>query len=224
MKTAIEIAGLSLTADIGGALFWAEERLLVISDLHLEKGSSFAARGRLLPPYDTGDSLGRLAVLCETYQPKTVITLGDNFHDNGGAERLHLSDRATLALLQSGRDWIWITGNHDPAPARGVGGVSAASVAIGPLTFRHEPERGALTGEIAGHLHPVARVAVRGRSLRNRCFVTNGQRIVMPAFGAYTGGLNVQHAAFAGLFEDFRAHVLGRRQVHAISGRHCLPD
>ena len=108
-----------------GALYWREEGLLVVADLHLEKGSSFARRGQLLPPYDTTETLARLARLIAHYAPRTVIALGDNFHDGGGPARLSAADRASLAALQRGRDWIWIAGNHDPDPADGIGGTFA---------------------------------------------------------------------------------------------------
>jgi hypothetical protein len=136
----IELAGESLAADVAGALYWPRERLLAVADLHLEKGSSFAARGSLLPPYDTADTLIRLRRLIETYVPRCVVALGDSFHDRGGGDRLSDRDRGHLSVLQRDRDWIWIAGNHDPAPIRGIGGTSASALAIGPLSFRHEPQ------------------------------------------------------------------------------------
>ena len=136
--------------------------MLVVADLHLEKGSSFALRGQLLPPYDTTETLARLARLIARYAPRTVIALGDIFHDGGGPARLSAGDRASLIALQRGRDWIWITGNHDPDPAEGFGGAFASMLSIGALSFRHLPSRDAPDGEIAGHLHPshVSRSAV----------------------------------------------------------------
>jgi uncharacterized protein len=221
----IEVAGASLVADVAGALYWPLERLLAVADLHLEKGSSFAARGSLLPPYDTADTLARLRRLIETYAPRCVIALGDSFHDRGGGNRLSDRDRAHLAALQRGRDWIWIAGNHDPEPAEGIGGRFVATLTLGALTFRHSPEDGA-EGEIAGHLHPVARVAGRGGAVSRRCFASDGTRMVMPAFGAYAGGLNVRDAAFADVFRTlaFTAHLLGARRVYAVSAKRCLPD
>jgi DNA ligase-associated metallophosphoesterase len=215
------IAGIELFADLSGALFWAGERLLVVSDLHLEKGSSYAARGVLLPPYDTVATLGRLAAVIARHDPRTVIALGDSFHDRRAHERLSPDDRAAIAALQARRDWIWISGNHDPELPPDIGGVVASDVAIGPLSFRHEPT--GASGEIAGHLHPKARVATRGRSVERRCFATDGMRAVMPAFGAYTGGLSVRDAAFAALFGSlgFMAHVLGDARLHAIAAARC---
>ncbi len=217
----VTVAGVSLTADLSGALFWEEQSLLVVSDLHLEKGSSFAARGVLLPPYDTVATLGRLAVVIARHDPRMVIALGDSFHDRDAHVRLSSADRETIAAMQAGRDWIWISGNHDPALPRDLGGLVANEVAIGPIAFRHEPT-GRL-GEIAGHLHPKARVSTRGRAMERRCFATDGERAVMPSFGAYTGGLSIRDAAFAKIFgaPGFMAHVLGDTRVHTITAERC---
>jgi DNA ligase-associated metallophosphoesterase len=217
----VDVAGVTLVADLFGALFWEEQRLLVVSDLHLEKGSSFATRGVLLPPYDTAATLGRLGALIARYNPRSVIALGDSFHDREAHERLSAADRDGLAALQADRDWIWISGNHDPALPSSLGGVVAHEVAIGPIAFRHEPT-GAV-GEIAGHLHPKARVATRGRSMERRCFASDGARAVMPAFGAYTGGLSIRDAAFSKIFQTpgFMAHVLGDHRLHTIAASRC---
>ena len=219
----VVLAGIALRADCLGALYWREQGVLVVSDLHLEKGSSFARRGMLLPPYDTRETLSRLARLVARYAPRIVLSLGDNFHDGGGHARLSESDRAMLSALQRGRDWIWIAGNHDPEPASSIGGSFATEITIGTLTFRHEPSREARQGEIAGHLHPVARVVQRGRAVSRRCFATDGQRLVMPAFGAYAGGLNVRDRAFAAVFAAaFTAHLLGERRLYAFAATRCL--
>src|SRR5258708_10810094 len=137
--SAFEVAGITMLADLSGALFWEEQRLLVVSDLHLEKGSSFALRGVLLPPYDTVATLGRLAAVVARHDPRMVIALGDSFHDRDAHARLSATDRDAIAALQAGRDWIWISGNHDPALPSDLGGVVATEVAIGPIAFRHEP-------------------------------------------------------------------------------------
>jgi DNA ligase-associated metallophosphoesterase len=154
-----------------------------------------------------------------------VVALGDSFHDGRGPARLADTDRATLRSLQRGRDWVWITGNHDPDPAEGIGGRFLSTLKLGPLTFRHEPVENA-NGEIAGHLHPIARVSRRGRAVSRRCFAGDGTRLVMPAFGAYAGGLNVRDRAFTQVFATlaFTAHMLGEQRVYAVAGKHCLPD
>jgi uncharacterized protein len=223
---AIAIAGTTLLADAAGAIYWPDEKLLIVADLHLEKGSAFAARGVLLPPYDTAATLARMVRLIERHAPRLVIALGDSFHDGGGPGRITTSDRATLTTLQRGRDWLWITGNHDPHPANGIGGEFAAELALGPLTFRHEPSPDACDGEVAGHLHPIARVAQRGRAVSRRCFAADGRRLVMPAFGAYAGGLNVRDRAITALFGTlaFTAHMLGARRLFTIAAERCLPD
>jgi uncharacterized protein len=217
----VSIAGVTLVADLSGALFWEEQSLLVVSDLHLEKGSSFAARGVLLPPYDTVATLSRLAAVISRHDPAVVIALGDSFHDRDAHARLSDPDRDAIAALQARRDWIWISGNHDPVLPCSLGGVVASEVAIGRIAFRHEPTGAA--GEIAGHLHPKARVPTRGRTMERRCFACDGERAVMPAFGAYTGGLSIRDAAFAKIFSSigFTAHVLGDERVHTIAASRC---
>jgi uncharacterized protein len=217
----VAIADVIFLADLSGALFWQEQRLLVVSDLHLEKGSSFAARGVLLPPYDTVATLGRLAAVIARHDPRMVIALGDSFHDRDAHERLSAPNREALMAMQMRRDWIWISGNHDPALPSDLGGVVASEVAIGPIVFRHEPT--GASGEIAGHLHPKARVPTRGRSIERRCFACDGERAVMPAFGAYTGGLSIRDAAFAKIFRapGLMAHVLGDTKLHAIAASRC---
>ena len=217
----VSVAGVTLIADLSGALFWEEQSLLVVSDLHLEKGSSFATRGVLLPPWDTAATLGRLGAVIARHDPHMVIALGDSFHDRSAHERLSAPNRDILAAFQQRRDWIWISGNHDPAIPSDLGGVVAQEVAIGPIAFRHEPTGG--SGEIAGHLHPKARVSMRGRSTERRCFASDGERAVMPAFGAYTGGLSIRDAAFTKIFQSggFMAHVLGDARLHTIAASRC---
>jgi uncharacterized protein len=220
----IAVAGVFLQADPAGALYWPAHGVLALADLHLEKGSSFAARGQLLPPYDTAATLLRIAHLIGYYAPRCVIALGDSFHDGGGPARLSPSDRDHLHALQRGRDWLWLAGNHDPLPALSIGGAFRDTLTLGALTFRHAPTGAA--GEIAGHLHPLARVAYRGSAVSRRCFAADEKRLVMPAFGAFTGGLNVRNAAFADLFGtlDFTAHMLGEGRLYAFTARRCLPD
>jgi uncharacterized protein len=222
----LTLAGVTLVADPAGAIYWPDEKLLVVADLHLEKGSAFAARGVLLPPYDSATTLARLARLVERYAPQCVIALGDSFHDGGGPLRLAESSRAALTALQRGRDWLWIAGNHDPEPADNIGGRFAGVLALGALTFRHEPSAKPSDGEIAGHLHPQARVSRRGRAVSRRCFASDGRRLVMPAFGAYAGGLNVRDRAIVSLFGalSFTAHMLGEGRLYAVPAARCLSD
>ncbi|MCW2307087.1 ligase-associated DNA damage response endonuclease PdeM [Rhodobium gokarnense] len=209
-----------------GALFWPEEGALVVADLHFEKGSSFARHGMLLPPYDTAVTLDLLADVIAFYAPKIVVALGDSFHDRAAPDRLPEPYRERLAALQAGREWIWIAGNHDPDVPEGFGGDVYAEVACGDIVFRHEPALGPQPGEIAGHLHPAARIRMRGRSLRRRCFVTDGARLVLPAFGVYTGGLNVCDRAFTPIVPRhlMAAHLLGRDRVYAVAGSDLHPD
>jgi DNA ligase-associated metallophosphoesterase len=220
----ISVAGAVLIADCEGALYWPEQGVLVLADLHLEKGSSFAARGVLLPPYDTAATLARMARVITRYAPRAVVALGDSFHDGEGPDRMGENDRAALARLQCGREWIWILGNHDAAPRPGIGGRFVSVLAVDRLVFRHEPT--GAQGEIAGHLHPLARVAAAGRAISRRCFASDGTRLLMPAFGAYAGGLNVRHRAFGKVFGTFAftAHLLGAGRLYSFAASACLRD
>lgn len=219
------IAGERVVCDRRGVLFAPELELLVVSDLHLEKGSSYARRGALLPPYDTATTLAHLAAVIEHYRPRRVISLGDSFHDGEGAARLPDIFRQRLEALMAGRDWFWVAGNHDPQAPAGLPGETVGEIHVGGLSFRHEPSATPVLGEIAGHLHPCARIVQRGRSVRRRCFASDGSRIIMPAFGAYTGSLNVLDRAYHGLFnwETFRAYVLGSSRIFAIAGPMLRP-
>ena len=212
------VNGELLVLDTAGALWWPEERTLVFADLHFEKGSSFARSGQMLPPYDTRTTLRRIASLIDRYAPARVIALGDSFHNRRGAERLDETEREWLIRFGRSAEWIWITGNHDPAPPPWLGGSICDEIAIGGLVFRHEPSPAPASGEVAGHLHPCKHVVRRGRTIRRRCFASDGSRIVMPAFGAYTGGLDVRDWAVRKLFgSGFTSYVLGTRRVYAIA-------
>lgn len=215
----IALAGTALVADLSGALWWPEERLLAVADLHLEKGSAYARNGALLPPYDTAATLKRLAALVGRVDPATVVCVGDSFHDVGGPERLDAGDAAALAGLMVGRDWVWVAGNHDPEIPAALGGRVVDELEAGPLAFRHEARLMTRPGEVSGHFHPKAAVTHRGRRLKARCFVSDGRRLVLPAFGAYTGGLSVRDPAIARLFPDgFTAWLLGKTKVYAFPG------
>ncbi len=218
MSAQIQVNGEDLVLDAAGALWWPGERTLVFADLHFEKGSSYARGGQMLPPYDTRSTLNRMARLIAAHAPARVIALGDSFHDKNAAERLDDVDRATLSRLSESAEWIWIAGNHDPEPPAWLGGRVAEETAIGALIFRHEPLPGSSPGEIAGHLHPCARVTRHGRSIRRRCFASDGARMVLPSFGAYTGGLDVREHVLRSLFADaFRAYVLGQSRVYTVA-------
>jgi len=213
----IALSGLAAVLDLSGALYLPGHDALLVADLHLEKGSSFASRGQFLPPYDARETLAALAAVVGRVSPRLVIALGDSFHDVGGPERLREDDREAVAAVQQGRQWIWVTGNHDRALPGDLGGEVVADMTLGPLTLRHEPQPAA-RHEVAGHLHPVGKVVMRGRGVRRRCFATDGERCVMPAFGAYAGGLNVCDAAFKPLFPaSFTAHLIGTERIFAIA-------
>jgi len=229
-ETRIRLAGREIALDPAGAIFDHESRSLIVSDLHLEKASSYA-RGRIfLPPYDTAATLTALARLALRRRPARILCLGDSFHDGDGAARMDAADIARLSALMAGREFVWIAGNHDPRPPAGLGGDCCAEVSIGTLTLRHEPlphdEGGENCGEVAGHLHPAAKVSGRGRSVRRRAFVTDGERLVMPSFGVLTGGLNVLDRAFLALFPlfGFTAFVLGESRLYPVAPASLRPD
>jgi uncharacterized protein len=210
-----------LALDQSGALYIEDAKLLVVSDMHLEKGTSWGRRGIFLPPYDSVVTLSLLANVMDRYRPETLVFLGDSFHDIGGPGRLQKADLATLNLLTSRQQTFWIAGNHDPDLADVLTGKSCDELALGKFLFRHVPQT--LRGdafEIAGHLHPVASVSGRGRAVRRRCFATDHGRMILPAFGAYTGGLNIRDVAFKGLFDQktFTAHVIGDKQIYSFPG------
>jgi DNA ligase-associated metallophosphoesterase len=217
---ALGVNGAELVADGSGALFWPARRTLMVADLHLEKGSAFAARGVLLPPYDTVATLRRLTAAIDRHRPERVVCLGDSFHDAGAAARLAPDHAALIARLTAAREWIWIAGNHDPAPPAAWGGEVAQEITLGPLVLRHRAaEAGPAPGEVSGHYHPKASVRLRGKGsmgcFTGRCFVTDGRRVILPAFGAYAGGLDVLDPAVAGLFpRGFRVRLLGRSGVY----------
>jgi uncharacterized protein len=217
-ETGIVVNGEHLILDPAGGVYWPAERTAVFADLHFEKGSSLARQGALLPPYDTHETLRRIADFLARRPVRRVIALGDSFHDRDAAARLDEGARKNLETHVLRSDWIWIAGNHDPYPPAWLGGTVASEISIGRLTFRHEPLPNAQAGEVAGHLHPCATVVRRGRGLRRRCFVSDGARLLLPAFGAYAGGLDVHETPIATLFpESFLAYVLGARRVYAVA-------
>ena len=223
---AFSCAGETLEALPMGALHWPAERLLAVADLHLEKGSSYAVAARkLLPRHDTRQTLGALAALIDALEPRTVVCLGDTFHDRDAIARLPVADRIAIERLAGRTKFVWIAGNHDPAPPPAGWGDVAEEIGRGPLVFRHEAQFGPADGEVSGHFHPVAALTVRGRGLRRRCFLTDGRRLILPAFGAYAGGLNALDPAIAQLFpDDYDALVVGRDAVRRLSWRRLRPD
>ncbi len=220
-------AGVRLVADHSGLLYCPEQALAIVADLHLEKGSAFAALGAaLLPPYDTRTTLTTLARRLRHYRPRAVVCLGDSFHDHGATGRLATGDMARLRRLVSTYDWTWVAGNHDPEIPAEAGGRVVPEFAVGPMVLRHEALIGTdnplPAGEVSGHYHPKARVQLRGRRLSGRCFVSDGSRLILPSFGAFTGGLDVLEPAMAEVLrQDFRVFLLGRTRVFAFR-RHQL--
>lgn len=215
----VEVSGTTVVARVSGALWIEAERTLAAGDLHFEKGSAYGARGgQLLPPYDTLATLGRLEAEVAALGPERIVLMGDTFHDRWAEDRLTPDVVARLAALGDGRTIVWLAGNHDPEPPRGLPGEVAEDLSVAALLLTHEPHAGPAPGEVAGHLHPVATVAGYGARVRRRCFLTDGRRMILPAFGAYAGGLNIADRAFAGLFEaPPTALILGDDQVHAIA-------
>lgn len=221
----LALQGAEVTMRCSGALWLADQRTLVVADLHLEKGSSYAARGQLLPPYDTRETLRRLEAEVVALAPATVILLGDTFHDRRSEGRLAADDAERLRVLATGRRLVWVIGNHDADGPQALPGDVADELTLAGLTFRHEPQAGPQPGEVAGHLHPAARVKAPRGAVRRRCFITDGARMILPAFGAYAGGLNVCDTAFGGMFlRSPLAGALGPQRVRAIGWRQLVGD
>ena len=220
----LHLAAERLMLDPLGAVIWPAQRLLAVADLHLEKGSAAAARGSLLPPWDSAATLDRLALLLRRHRPQTLVLLGDSFHDRDGAARLSPPDRARLAHLAQGLDLVWVLGNHDPVAPVGLPGMAVAELGLGRLVFRHEAQPGA-TDEISGHFHPKASVPARGATVCRPCFVADGRRLILPALGAYTGGLDVHEPPIARLFpRGGRVFLLGQERLFSFTyaGRAAL--
>ena len=199
-------AGHELALGAGRALYWPAERALLVADLHLEKASWFAARGSMLPPYDSRDTLERLADAVRETGARRVITLGDNFHDDDGALRLDAHCTGMLEALTRALDWVWITGNHDEELPKGFGGTIVPELEVGGITLRHEARAGVTAPELSGHYHPKLRVNVRNRRIARPCAVlgrgTGGaERMILPAFGSLTGGLDAGHPEILGALQ-----------------------
>ncbi|MCJ8157280.1 ligase-associated DNA damage response endonuclease PdeM [Sphingomonas sp. LaA6.9] len=186
-------AGHELAALPQGALFWRARRALLVADLHFEKASWFAARGQMLPPYDSLATLSELTALVAATGAREVWCLGDSFHDADGGARLSGDARTALRRLTDATCWTWVTGNHDPAITPGLGGNAVDEAEVDGLVLRHEADPADPRPELSGHFHPKLRVRVRGRSVARRCFVATGAKLILPAFGALTGGLDAAH-------------------------------
>jgi DNA ligase-associated metallophosphoesterase len=214
----IDVNGERVLLDALGAAYLPATRALIVADMHFEKGSSFARSGQLLPPYDSRATLLKLAEAVGRHRPAVVIALGDSFHDGDAGGRIGTEERALLQALTRTAEFLWIAGNHDPQPPGWLGGGVAGEIVLGGLTLRHEPRDELHPGEVAGHLHPCASVGKWGRSVRRRCFVSDGLRLVLPAFGAYAGGLDVRETPIATLFAGpYHAYMLGQRRVYAVA-------
>ncbi len=218
----ISLNGLDLVPDLSGALFVPEFKTLLIADLHLEKASNMAKRGAHLPPYDTRASLIQLEAVITQARPEQLIFLGDSFHDDEARTRIADEDLVRLRAITESAATIWITGNHDPHPPTDIGGRIADKVVLGGVTLRHEPKQlGPDEFEIAGHLHPGGAVSQRGKRIHCKCFVGNTARLIMPAFGSFTGGLSISAMPFRGLFteKDSHAWMLGQRAIFKFPAR-----
>ena len=194
----LSFAGETFNATPGGALHWPAQRALLVADLHLEKASWFARLGQFLPPYDSHATLSALAAEIERTGATRLYCLGDSFHDRFGCDRLPGNARVLLSALTSRLEWTWIVGNHDPGFADHCGGRIEEEAEICGIILRHEAVRSELRPEISGHFHPKLRVHLRGRRVSRRCFVASAQKIIMPAFGSLTGGLDAHHPEILG--------------------------
>ena len=213
----VHLAGERLLLDPSGVLFWPSRQLLVVSDLHLEKGSHFARHGRFVPPYDTRETLSRLAPLMRRYTPERIVFLGDSFHDAEGAARMQPADRAALMHLLGNRLVTWVLGNHDPVAPDGLPGEAVEEFREGPFVFRHIGMAGKEAGfEFSGHFHPKASLPTRCGPVTRPCFLADARRVMLPAFGAYTGGLEITAQPIAALFpRGGRAFLLGRDRLYS---------
>ena len=214
------LGGLELLPHLSGALYVPAYETLIISDLHLEQGTSLARRGIHVPPFDTAVTLDVLDATLSTTHAKRLIFLGDSFHDTQGEERLNGTHLSRLRIITNQYETLWIIGNHDPHPPQSLGGHGAKTIALGPLTLRHEPAKKLKNEiEIAGHLHPGCGLSLRGRRVRGKCFIADQTRLIMPAFGAYTGGLSINSDAFKGLFdlEQTKIWMIGKSSLHRFS-------
>ncbi len=216
MSLSVTVAGEPVQLRPAGTLWLPQYSTLVVADLHLEKGSAYAMRGQLLPPYDTRETLQRLTDEVRETAPDRLVFLGDSLHDMGAISRIPVQDREAIIALTQQLELVWISGNHDPDGGSAFGGKTLETLRLGALELCHEPKSGHQHGEVAGHLHPCAKLSGAGGSLRRRCFVSDGKRLILPAFGAYTGGLNVLDEAYSGLFDGKTCAYLTGRKISPV--------
>ncbi|MGV6819878.1 MAG: ligase-associated DNA damage response endonuclease PdeM [Parvularcula sp.] len=219
----VSLLGQRVDLHVSGAVFIADLDTLIVADLHFEKGSSFARRGQLLPPFDTAATLSALEQVIWLYGPQRVISLGDAFHDREAEQRLSPADAERLEALCTAHDWNWVTGNHDPRPPLRFSGKAHRVMELGGLVLVHEPGDHQ-DWSLAGHLHPCAVVEGKGCRVRRPCYISDAARMVLPAFGAYTGGLNVLDEAFAPHFSDPSFHVAGQHRTYQVPSGSLRPD
>lgn len=205
--------------ELSGALYVPAQELLIVADLHLEHGASLARRGLYVPPFDTSATLQQLEAVVEAINPQRLIMLGDTFHDAVAHQEIDQTTRSRLLTITKRCETFWLSGNHDPQGPKDLGGACVDEIAIGRLLLRHIPgivPEGC--AEISGHLHPGASIIQRGRRIRGKCFVADDKRLIMPAFGAYTGGLSLRSSAFDGMFDASIAKVwmIGRNAIHRL--------
>ena len=211
--SAFEFAGHTLHALPQGALFWPTRRALIVADLHFEKASWFAKFGQMLPPYDSMATLADVSALVVATNPRELWCLGDSFHDSAGSRRLPDRAEAMLRDLTTKLDWVWVTGNHDHALDDAFGGRIVEEAEVDGLILRHEADPADLRPELSGHFHPKLRVAIRGRNVARRCFVASSSKLILPAFGSLTGGLDAGHP------EILRAVGRGARALIPVNDR-----
>jgi uncharacterized protein len=218
----LRFAGQSFEPLPSGGLYWHAQETLLVADLHFEKMASFARRGQMLPPYDTAMTLARLEGDIRRTGARRLVSLGDSFHRADAAGLLGATDRMRLDMLTEGVECIWLTGNHDPLPS-GLAGTSLVELTLAGLTLTHEPRRG-VQGLVAGHLHPAAHIRIDGRSTRRPCFVHDNRLMILPAYGASTGSINILSTPFDGLFHlpSLEVTMLGAERTYPVSPKRLV--
>jgi uncharacterized protein len=217
MARSFEFAGAQFDVAGDAALFWPAQKMLIVADLHLEKASAYAANGQMLPPYDSLATLEAVSRLARHHGAHSILSLGDNFHDGDGEARIGGAAASLLLRLNQKYHWIWVVGNHDPALFLPWGGESLVEMVRGGITFRHEARPDSTEPEISGHFHPKFRQQIRGRMVSRRCFLISNNKLILPAFGALTGGMDCTDIAFDSVFAadiSRTALVPGANTIH----------